>query len=210
MQVYNITIFKQSRILISLFLLPVLLLISLFIGAEIHSFIIPILFLIISFLLIYYFIVGHLIITIKNDKLIFDWKRKLIFNYKHIQCINISDIKTVVLDGEFLRKIKTDNIIIYINNSKIKPKDANEFIAKLKTYKDKYGIEIIDSWDEFARNGYLRIAYIFNSILIIVSIILIITISILKGFKPVSLSLLLLFIPQMILYRQQMRDKINR
>jgi hypothetical protein len=211
MQEYNITVFRQSRILLSLFLAPIIFLVSIFIGAETNSFIFLILFLVISLYLLYYFIVGNLRITIKNeDELFFEWKKKIVFNYKTIKPIKISKIKTIVLDEEkLLRKIKTDDITIYINNSKINSKQADEFIDRLKHDIKKYDIRVIDSWDEFSEKGYLKIAYRISSSLLVISIVLAIIFTIIKGFKPALLSILVLFIPQIILYKKQMKDKIN-
>ncbi|RXM41090.1 hypothetical protein BOQ62_02195 [Chryseobacterium sp. CH21] len=151
----------------------------------------------------YYYIVGSLKITINESELFFEWKKKFMFNYNPIKSIKINDIKTIVLDEErLLRKIKTDDTVIHINNSKIKSEDAEKFISRLKN-----DIKIIDSWDEFAEKGYLRLAYRINSIILIISIIITIIFTMLKGFNPVSLSVLLLFIPQLILYQKQMKDK---
>ncbi|WBV61110.1 hypothetical protein PFY12_03075 [Chryseobacterium camelliae] len=210
MKEYNITIFGKKRILLSLFLAPIFFIISIFIGAEFNSLIFPFLFLIIIFFIIYYFVVGNLKIKI-NDKneLFFEWDKKIIFNYKPIDPIRIDSIKTIILDeGNLLRKIKTDTHIIHINNAKIMTKDADAFISKLKNDANKFDIKIIDSWDELAEKGYLKIAYVLNSWLLILSILLSIFFTILRGFNPFSLSVLLLFIPQMILYNKQMKKKI--
>lgn len=211
MQEYNITVFRQSRILLSLFLAPIIFLVSIFIGAETNSFVFLILFLVISLYLLYYFIVGNLRITIKNeDELFFEWKKKIVFNYKTIKPIKISKIKTIVLDEEkLLRKIKTDDITIYINNSKINSKQTDEFIDRLNRDIKKYDIRVIDSWDEFSEKGYLKTAYRISSSLLVISIVLAIIFTIIKGFKPALLSILVLFIPQIILYKKQMKDKIN-
>ncbi|MCW1962897.1 hypothetical protein [Chryseobacterium viscerum] len=208
MQEYNITIFRQSRILLCLFLLPVIFLTAIFIGAETNSFVISVLFIIISLLLIYYYIIGRLKITVNENELFFEWRKKIIFNYNPIKSIKINDIKTIVLDEErLLRKIKTHDAVIYINNSKIKSEDVEKFINRLKNDIKKNDIKVIDSWDEFAEKGHLRLAYRINSIVLIISIIIIIIFTVLKGFNPVSLSILLLFIPQMILYQKQMKGK---
>lgn len=208
MQEYNITIFRQSRILLSLFLLPIIFITAIFIGAETHSFIISALFLIISVFLIYYYIIGNLKISINENELFFEWRKKFIFNYNPIKSIKINDIKTIVLDEErLLRKIKTNDTVIYINNSKIKSEDAEKLIDRLKNDIKNNDIKVIDSWDEFAEKGYLKLAYKINSITLILSIIIVIIFTVLKGFNPVTLSILLLFIPQMILYQKQMKDK---
>jgi hypothetical protein len=211
MEEYNIIIFRQSRILLCLFLLPIIFLSSIIIGAETHSFIFSILFLAIGIMLIYYFVIGNLKVIIKNnDKLFFEWKKKFIFNFKPIAPIRINEIKTIVLDeGMLLRKIKTDKDIIYINNAKIIVKDAELFVSRLKNEAEKYNIEIIDSWDEIAKKGYLKIAYTVSSCLLIISILSVIVLTLLKGFNPFSLSVLFLFIPQIILYKKQMRNRIK-
>lgn len=211
MQEYRITIFKQSRILIGLFLFPILFMASVFIGAESDSFVIPILFLIPCIFIIYYFTVGNLKIIINGDnELFFEWNKKIIFNYNPIMPVKINDIKVIVLDnGEFLRKIKTNKEVIYINNSKIQSKDAHEFIDRLIKEVKENDTRVIDSWDEFAEKGYLKLAYLLNSIILIISIIVVIIFTILKGFNPASLSILLLFIPQIILYQKQIKNKIN-
>ncbi|WP_150114826.1 hypothetical protein [Chryseobacterium sp. IHB B 17019] len=153
MQEYNITIFRQSRVVLSLFLLPILFVLTIFISVETHSIIIAILFITIWILLFYYFSLGSLKITIRNDELFFEWKKKFIFNYEPIKSIKINDIKVIVVDnGEFLKKIKTNNNTIYINNSRFNAKDAHNFIEKLV----KNNIKVIDSWDEFAEKGYIK------------------------------------------------------
>ncbi|CAI8867637.1 hypothetical protein [Chryseobacterium sp. IT-36CA2] len=208
MQEYNIIIFRQSRILLCLFLLPIFFLTAIFIGAETNSFIVSVLFIIISIFLMYYYMVGTLKISINENELFFEWKKKFMFNYNPIKSIKINDIKTIVLDEErLLRKIKTEDTVIYINNSKIKSEAAEKFINRLKNDTKKNDVKIIDSWDEFAEKGYLKLAYRINSIILIVSAIIVIIFTVLKGFNPVSLSILLLFIPQMILYQKQMKDK---
>lgn len=213
MQEYNITIFRQSRVILSVFFLPVVIIITIFIGAETHSFFVPVLFLIFSFVSIYYFIIGRLKITFKKDELSFEWKKKIMFNYRAIPSIKISDIKTIVLDeGKILKKIKTTNSTIYINNSKIKPEDSDKFISLLiNMIVDKYNVKVIDSWDEFSEKGYLKIAYAINFGVIVISIITVLILAILGyNIRLFSLALLLLFIPQMLLYRKQMRRKMNK
>lgn len=211
MEKYNITIFNQSRVLLCLFLFPIFLLLTIFIGTEIKSFLVAVLFLTIICSLMYYFMVGNLTVLFKgDDELVFDWKKKYFFNYKPISSIKISNIKTIVLDNdEFLRKIKTDNYTIHINNSKINPLDSDKLISRLKKDLLKYDIRFIDSWDELAEKGFIKIAYIINSGFLVLSIIIIVILTILKGFKPVSLSILLLIIPQLFLYNKQMKNKIG-
>ncbi|NML59098.1 hypothetical protein [Chryseobacterium cheonjiense] len=205
MHEYNIKIFNQSRVLISLFLLPIFFLLSIFLGAEIHSLLIPILSLLILIFVCYYFCMGNLKVIVKNNnELSFKWEKKLIFNYKPISPLKISDIKTIIVDnGQSLKKIKTDRDTIYINNSNINSKDVVKLIEIIKGH----NIKVIDSWDEFKEKGYAKTAYFINSVVLILSIILFITFTILKGFNPTLLSLFLLWIPQIILYRKQIKSK---
>ncbi|KPH12673.1 hypothetical protein AMQ68_13360 [Chryseobacterium sp. ERMR1:04] len=154
----------------------------------------------------YYFSVGHLNIAVDKNAVALTWKKKLIFNYKPISKIEFRDIKVIILDdNQFLRKIKTDKNTIYINNSKIKSKDAEKFISRLKNEIKLYDIKVLDSWQEFSEKGYLRKAYLINSFLTIILMIVFITLTIFKGFQPYSLSIFILIIPQIILYNKQMK-----
>jgi len=101
----------------------------------------------------YYFSVGNLEIIIENnEEMIFEWKNKFIFNYKQIPLVKISDIQTIVVDrNQFIRKIKTHNRTVFINNSKIQSKDAEKFMLRLKNIAVKYDIKIINSWMEIAK-----------------------------------------------------------
>jgi len=156
----------------------------------------------------YYFSFGNLKIIIKNDnELFFEWEKKFIFNYKSIDSVKIRDIKTIVVDnGRSLKKIKTIDHTIYINNSNINSNDVVKFIEKIK----EDNIRIIDSWDEFKEKGYLKMAYFINTIILIISFIVFIIFTILKGFNPVYLSIFLLFIPQVILYQKHIKSKIQK
>lgn len=112
-------------------------------------------------------------------------------------------------DDILLKKIKTEKSIIHFNNSRILSEDTRLFIQRLKDDAVKYNIKIIDSWDEIAEKGYLKIAYNFSSFILILSITLVIVATIFKGFHPFFLSVLLLFIPKAILYKRQIRHKIH-
>ncbi|WP_054511141.1 hypothetical protein [Chryseobacterium sp. ERMR1:04] len=203
---YKLTIFRQSRIITCVFTLPIFLFIALIIGVEIHSITISLIFLAMILFLMYYFSVGHLNIAVDKNAVALTWKKKLIFNYKPISKIEFRDIKVIILDdNQFLRKIKTDKNTIYINNSKIKSKDAEKFISRLKNEIKLYDIKVLDSWQEFSEKGYLRKAYLINSFLTIILMIVFITLTIFKGFQPYSLSIFILIIPQIILYNKQMK-----
>ena len=211
METYNITIFRQSRTLFGLFTIPIVLIGSLLAGVEFKITTIPIVICVLYIYMMYYLVIGHLTIIFDDNELSFTWRKKLFFNYKPINPIRIDDIRVIVLDdGKFLRKIKTSKEIIFINNSKIGSRESNRFIYALRNYIKTRDVEIIDSWDDFERSGYLTIAYRINSLILISTILIVIFFIIIKGFKSGFLLVLLLFIPQMLLYKQQMKSKLKR
>lgn len=153
MEKYKITVFRQSRILLCLFLLPIFVILIIFISAEINLLLTTIPLFSILIISMYYFSVGNLEIFIKdNEEMIFEWEKKFIFNYKPISPVKISDIQTIVVDNnQFIRKIKTCNRKIFINNSKIQSKDAKKLLLRLRDIAVKYDIKIINSWMELAK-----------------------------------------------------------
>ncbi|WP_131725489.1 MULTISPECIES: hypothetical protein [unclassified Chryseobacterium] len=209
---YKITTFKQSRILRCLFLLPLSVIIALVISAEINSLLIIIPIFAITLFLMYYYSVGKLQIVIENEKiLVFIWSRKNFFNYKKLPSVQIKDIRTIVLDnGEFLKKIRTENQTIYINNSKIDRKNIKKLILKLQEITKNENLKIIDSWDEVAEKGLIKIAYKINLLILLFSTVVIIIFSILKELNPASFAVFLLIIPQIILYHKQMKNKLDK
>ena len=210
MQKFDLTIFRETRLYIGLAFLPVGLLGSIFLGIELGGFAFVIILLFLFFLLLGYFVIGYLTITIDNDELQFQWTKKHFFNFKDIAPVRLSDINTIILDnGQFLRKIKTNDRTIPINNSKIKPKDASKFIYQLSVATKNYDVKRIDSWDVWADKGYLRTAYWINtSILIGAGIIIIIAVA--KGVFTRHLFWVLLLLPQQFFFGQQMKQKLNK
>lgn len=210
MQKFELTIFRQSRVLIGLFLTPFALIGMLILGTELNSILIGLLLFAFYLLTIYYFVVGHLIITIDNAQLKFNWTKKLIFNYDNIPTVNINDINTIVIDsGQLLRKIVTKDRTIKINNAKVQQKDAIKFIYELGILTKENNVREIDSWDEWADKGYIKIAYRINTVILVLASGLV-TFAIIKtGYNSRHLFLFLLFIPQLFLYGQQMKQKLK-
>lgn len=210
MSKYHLTVFKQSRIYLGLFLFPVGLIGFFILGVEFGNLILGI-FLLIGFIAMFrYFIIGHLTVTLDKSELQFEWEKKYFFNYKDIEPIKLSDIETIVLDsGQLLRKIKTLDRTVYINNSKIKPKDAPKFICALSSATKNYNFKTIDSWGEFAEKGYLNAAFWTTTIILILATTIVGVFIALKGFRSVHLILILAWLPQMVLYRQQMKQKLK-
>ncbi len=210
MQKFELTIFRQSRVLLGVFLTPVALIGSLILGAELNNVFIGLILFAVYLLTVYYFVVGHLIIAIDNSELKFNWTRKLIFNYDNIEPINIADIKTIVIDnGQLLRKIITTDRTIKINNAKVQQKDAPEFIYELGVLTKENNVREIDSWDEWADKGYIKTAYRINTFLLLSTTVVVTSFIIMKGFNSRHLFLVLLFIPQLFLYGKQMKQKIK-
>jgi len=210
MQTFELTSFRQSRVILGVFLTPVALIGLVILGAELNSIIIVLFLFAVYLSTVYYFVVGHLLITIDNGQLKFNWKRKLIFNYKDIEPIIIADIKTIVIDsGLVLRKIVTTDRTIKINNAKVQQKDAPKFIYELAVLTKGNNVREIDSWDEWADKGYIKTAYRINTVILVLATVLVTFFIIKKGFDSRHLFLVSLFIPQLFLYGQQMKQKIK-
>lgn len=210
MHKFDLTIFRQSRVLIGLFLTPVILFGLIIMSAEFGNIFIGLFLFTVYLFAVYYFIVGHLTIIIDKGQLKFNWTRKIIFNYNEIEPLNIADIKTLVIDnGQSLKKIITSDRTIKINNAKVQEKDASKFIYQLEVLTNENNIRKIDSWDELADKGYIKTFYRINSVILVFVIIIATTFIIKNGFNSRQLSLFLLVIPQLFLYGQQMKQKIK-
>jgi hypothetical protein len=161
--------------------------------------------------LMYYFAKADLIVDFNEENLIFNWKKKLIFNYPKIESIPIKEIKTIVVDqNQLLKKIITSDRVINISNGKLLMKDSQKFINLLVSIISQNGGRIIDSWDVWKEKGFLSIAYLINSFVLISVLLVVLGFIIIKGFD----SRLLLFIPlsisQLFLYRRQMKEKLKK
>lgn len=211
MQKFNITIFNQFRVIIGLFLSPIALFLSVFIAIKTDVFILSIGTFILILFGFYYFAVGHLTVIFDAEEIIFEWKKKIIFNHRPPLKIEINTIEKVIIDeGKILRKIITKDSVIPINNVKLNSKENIEFINTIRKICTIYDVKIVNSWDAIQDKGYLSILYKINAVVIIIAIILVIIITILKGFNPKVLSIFFLFIPQMFLYKKQMRNSIKK
>ncbi|ALM50178.1 hypothetical protein AMR72_15535 [Flavobacterium psychrophilum] len=202
---YQLTIFRQSRILPGILIFPIAIILSLLTSTK--STIAAFALIAASLYLWYYFAIGYLQITISDNSFRFKWQRKLFFNYKAIENVAIENIEYFVIDKQFLRKIVTDTTTIKINTSKIKVKDANRLIDDLNKIAIKNNIRIIDIWDEWQEKGYLNIANKINTVLIGIAFSLIIILTIVNGFQKQNLLPLLLLLPKMISYGNQMKSR---
>ena len=182
----------------------------LLLGLELGNFIFGLLLFTLYLLFYYYLAVGHLTISIVNGQLQFFWTKKIVFNFKDVEPINLHDINTIVIDsGQFLRKLSTPDTTIYINTTKINPQDNFKFIHFLEGLSKENNIRIINSWREWADKGYLKTAYRINIAVIIIAFIVVSIFIFLKGFSSGQLFIFLLFIPQLILYGKQMKLELK-
>jgi hypothetical protein len=164
-------------------------------------------------LLLRYFSVGRLIVTFENNKLKFVWNNKLIFKYRDIPTIDISEIKSIVLDnqGQILRKIFTvdkEIVLGHGNPNNFFKSDSQEFISFLTS--EVKNLKIKDSWDVWVEKGYLIWALRINTTILILGILLVIIFIFTKGFDSRHLLMLIFIIPQLILYQTQMKTKIKK
>ena len=193
--------------------LPVLLLPS-HIDNSILQFVVTILGIIGLFGLLFYFSYGRLNVAYDNKSLHFEWQPKLLFNYPKIPDIELNEIKRLVIDqGQILRKIVTDKTEITLGNNRpnnVFKSDSQEFIDFLADQVEKK--EILDSWDIWVEKGYLKWALRINTIIILSVIGLLGFFAITKGFDkipPASFFMLIFFLPQILLYQKQMKNKIK-
>ncbi|WP_157609323.1 hypothetical protein [Psychroflexus torquis] len=215
MKSYKLTIFNQSRVITIVFLLPVILLGSLFAGLEFmpkgYFWIVSIPMFAGLSGLIYYFAKGDLIVDFNDETLIFKWKKKLIFNYSAIEAIPAKEIKTVVIDQhQLLRKIITSDREINISNGKLLMKDSQKFINLLRSIIRQNDGRAIDSWDVWQEKGYLKWALRINTVVIVSVVGLIAAFGVIKGFDkipPASFFMSIFLLPQMLLYHRQMKEK---
>lgn len=211
-------IFKQSRVVISIFAFAILFLPVLLLPSHIDNSILQLavtaLGIIGLFGLLFYFAYGRLNVTYENETLHFEWKQKLLFNYAEIPDIEINEIKRLVIDqGQVLRKIVTDKTEITLGNNRpnnVFKSDSQVFIDFLS--KNIQNKEIIDSWDIWVEKGYLKWALRINTALLLGAIGLLGFFAVTKGFDkipPASFFMLIFFLPQMFLYQKQMKNKIK-
>lgn len=194
MQKFDLTIFRQSRVLIGIFLTPFVFIGLILLGIELGNIFIGLLLFCVYLFTLYYFVVGHLTITVDNEQLKFSWTKKLFFNFKNIEPLNITDIRTIVIDnGLLLRKIITNNRTIKINTTKIQQKDTSKLICQLGILTEQNNVRKIDSWDEWADKGYIKTAYRINSIILVLVTIITISVIVKKGFDFRLLPLVLYF-----------------
>lgn len=217
MKTFNILIYRQNRVLLSVLIFITLMFPILLLPSHIDNSFFQLTITISGFigliLLLRYFTVGRLLVTFENNKLKFVWENKLIFKYKDIPTIEISEIKSIVLDnqGQILRKILTDNNEIVLghgNPSKLFKSDSQKFISFLTS--EIKNLKIKDSWDVWVEKGYLIWALRINTTILVLGILIMIVFIVTKGFDSKHLLMLIFILPQLILYQLQMKTKTKK
>jgi hypothetical protein len=168
---------------------------------------IPLIFLSLVGISLFYYAVGYLTIVRKDRILEFQWKRKIFFNYRNIDPVNLDQIKALVIDQDrIIRKIIMNDREITLGNSNLLRKDASKFIDYLlkETQSRK-----IDSWDVWKEKGWLTIAYNINTIILGLSIIIVVIYVFVKGFNYKLFMFMPLMISQLLLYQGQMKRKLK-
>lgn len=211
MDQFKLTIFRQNRVVLIVFLIPVFILTSIVFALVIKTtflkLLIPLIFLSLIGFGLFYYAVGYLTIVQKDRILEFYWKRKIIFNYRKIDPVSLDQIKTLVIDQDrIIRKIITNDREITLGNGNLLRKDASRFIDYLlkETYSRK-----IDSWDVWKEKGWLTIAYNINTIILSLSIFIVVIYAFVKGFSYKLLMFMPLMITQLLLYQGQMKRKLK-
>src|SRR5690606_7527341 len=119
-----------------------------------------------------YFVYGKLMINFYEGKFKFVWEPKLFFKFKNIPDLKIQDIQKVVLDNEeIIRKIIAKDREIILGNGKPKTivkSDSQEFIRFL--LEACVNVKIVDSWDVWYENGYLKWALRVNTVIILFAV----------------------------------------
>jgi hypothetical protein len=207
-QTFELTITNQKRVIASLFSLPLILITAIIITSE-SNFIFGILSVVFFLFMIWYFVIGNLTVLIENETIYFHWRKKIIFNYRHIKSLKECDIEKVIIDNEqFLRKIIAPNRIINLSTSKINPKDSYRLISYFNQKSQTENIVIKNSWGNISQK-WLKTFYIVNWIVIVTVILIIVFVIFFKGFKPKML-LILTMIPILIIYGKQIKDTIDK
>jgi len=174
----ELTVSRQSRILIGIIVLgisaPVLFIIGVKIDIPMKQILLPMTLIFLVFGLLHFFIIGKLIIRYSENTLDFEWKKRILFENNVIKPVSINEIKTLVVDeGVYLRKIITNNRIIEINNIKTTKDDFHLFLENLILTVENNNGKVINSKKYSEQFGYNDFSFHTTIILLTASIFLI-------------------------------------
>lgn len=212
---FKLIVHRQRRILISIILgatiLPFLLIAIVKLGhiSPYNWFLGIIAFCLFIYGLIY-FTTGTLIIRAENDLLEFSFQKKLAFNFKPIGPINISEIESFVTENKPLQKWHILNRIIVssksiqIGSGRIKKDDTVAFVEYIS---ESHDIQTVNIWDLWQQKGWLRIAYIINSTILVFGLVICIIYIFTKGLDSKLLLFMIFPFSQLILYQFILKER---
>ena len=206
MKTFYINTFSQSRVIGGsvLFCLLVVCTIVLKTLFTFPSFYIP-LVIILGLIALYYFIRSKVKITLNDDVITFERQKKLMFNQKSIPKINVSEIRTIVIDEEImLKKIITNDKVLRLQTVKVLRADVNALISELYKLKEGNKVRFITSWQEYKENGYFKLAFKVSLGITLATFVVVSIIFVLYGYSSSYLSLLVITIfPAAIYFKQR-------
>ena len=222
MEKFELTITRQSRVLIAILLFGPSFVGAAYLASMIESTALKVVIPVGGFALVnfcsFYAAYGKLTVIAKDDNLKFIWTKKRFFNFSQIEDIDLKDVKTLILDKDeedlfdnklFLRKIITSDRRVSIGTGKYWKKDADNLIWYLK---NNTNAKIIDSWDVWREKGIFKIAYGITSLILLAGAVLMVWIISDKGFAKVETRVWCMFVPSytaMVSYWLVMKRKIK-
>lgn len=213
MQRFELTVNKTSRLLIGILIFgvssPGLLILSSKLGNSIHKILIPIFLLSLLIGLIYWIAFAKLILRYSDNKLMFEWKKRFLFDNTEIPPIDVYDIKRLVVDkGMFLRKIISKDRVILVNNGKPIKENYRMFIQNLIEIVEKNNGQVINSGQYAREQGFNDLSFTLFIVFLALSILLISRLWNIIEFY----SLLLLLLPLIVYYihlKLRIRKKLS-
>ena len=192
---FKINVYYATRGFSSMIAISLLTVLSLHICSKIEVNYLKIIFLVFTILSVLsisiYFSTAKLKLTIDRNSIYFDWIRPFVFSNSRIDPINITEIKTLVIDDDKLSRIITKDRNIVINNIRPLNKEFQTYLDQLAQTVIENGGKIINSPYIWKAKGYYDLSFKITMILLGSTAFFISRLWILWGFN----SLLLLFIP---------------
>lgn len=212
MKKFKIKVIRQNRVLIAIFILAVSLPLCLLLATKLEpdflKIIVPILILAVISVLVYYFSLGNLTITLQERKLNFHWEEKPIFNFNKSESILIDDITKIIVESGILTKIKTKDTTIEVGgiNSPYFKTDYQDSIKLLKLITSATNIKPTESWEVWKERGWLTLAYRINLFILFLLISILILYISLNGYESRLIWFTPLILAQLIISHFHMKD----
>jgi hypothetical protein len=165
----------------------------------------------------WFFVYARLVIYKENENLRIEWLRRLPFNFNKTEIINENKITKLRIDkssdsNQRAVKIYFKTGTFYINSydNKYFRADILNFMEYLRNLSKLKSIPIVDQWDEMNERGLLRIAYITNSVILVLAIVACGLFIFFKGFQSRFILFLLPIIPHRLMYNKLMKSKLDK